>query len=198
MPVRLTLRPAPDEMFTIDPACAAFIAGITARVQRNALVRLASTIARHSSSLTSSSGLPTCPTTPPAQLTRMSMRPRRAISFATCAGSVRSAVSRSTRWTVAPSSSRPFAIAVPIPWAVPVTSATLPLSSPILVPAVLDEIADFRDTGTPKLEDFIVGSLVGAAEAPVHGDTAQLGGRCLADHLLRNEWLHVLWHRHAR
>ena len=33
MPVRLTLRPAPDEMFTIHPARAAFIAGMTARVR---------------------------------------------------------------------------------------------------------------------------------------------------------------------
>ena len=42
-------------------------------MQTNVLVRLASTIARQSSSETSSSGLPTCPQTPPAQLTRMSI-----------------------------------------------------------------------------------------------------------------------------
>src|SRR5438552_384347 len=51
MPVRVTLRPAPDEMFTIRPHPADFIAGTTARVQRNVVVRLASKIAFQSSSL---------------------------------------------------------------------------------------------------------------------------------------------------
>ena len=54
----------------------------------------------------------------------------------TAAGSVRSAAvtadpssatgSLSTRWTLAPSDSRALAIAAPIPWAAPVTTATLP------------------------------------------------------------------------
>src|SRR5437867_945256 len=197
MPVRLTLRPAPDEMLTMEPARAAFIAGMTARVQRNALVRLASTIARQSSSLTWSRGLPTWPTTPPALLTRMSTRPSRAMSFATCAESERSAVSRSTRWTVAPSSSNPFAIAVPIPCAVPVTRATLPLSSPILVPPVLDQVANLRDTGPPELEYLVVRSLVGAAEASVDREAAELRGRRLPDDGLRDERLHAFRHGHA-
>src|SRR6266702_2237572 len=126
------------------------------------------------------------------------MRPRRAIRFTTCFGSDRSAVSRSTRWTFAPSSSRPFAIAVPIPCAVPVTSATFPVSSPILVPSVLDEIAYFRDTGSPQLEDFRVRPLVRATEAPVDGQPAQLCGGRLTDDALRDERLHALRHRHAR
>src|SRR5438552_3596471 len=198
MPVRLTLRPAPEEMFTIDPARAAFIAGMTARVQRNALVRFASTIERQSSSLTCSSGLPTWPTTPPALLTSTSMRPRRAIRSVTCLGSERSAVSRSTRWTFAPSSSRPFAIAVPMPCAVPVTSATLPLSSPILVPPVLDEVAHFGDAGPPELEDFCIGPLVGATEASIDGQAAQLGRRRLSGNGLRDERLHPFRHGHPR
>src|SRR2546426_12431914 len=196
MPVRLTLRPAPDEIFTIEPARAAFIEGMTARVQRNALVRFASTIARQSSSVTWSSGLPTWPTTPPALLTRMSMRPSRAISLATWAGSVRSAVSRSTRWTVAPSSSNPFAIAVPIPCAVPVTSATFPLSSPILVPPVLDQVANLRHPGPPQLQDFLVRSLVGAPKASVDREATEFGGRRLADDGLRDQRLHAFPHRH--
>src|SRR5436853_687364 len=152
---------------------------MTARGQRNALVRFASTIERQSSSLTWSSGLPTWPTTPPALLTSTSMRPRRAIRFVTCLGSDRSAVSRSTRWTFAPSSSRPFAIAVPIPCAVPVTSATLPLSSPILVPSVLDQIANFGHACPPHLEHFGLRPLVRPTEDAVHRQSAQLVGRCL-------------------
>src|SRR5438477_1636322 len=198
IPVRLTLRPAPDEMFTIDPARAAFIPGMTARVQRNALVRFASTIARHSSSLTSSRGLPTWPTTPPALLTSTSMRPSRLIRLATCLGSERSAVSRSTRWTFAPSSSSPFAIAVPIPCAVPVTSATFPVSSPIFVPPVLDEVAHFRDAGPPKLEHLRVGALVRAAKAPVDGEAAQLDRSGLADDALRYERLCAFRHGDPR
>src|SRR5438477_2556742 len=197
IPVRLTLRPAPDEMFTIDPARAAFIPGMTARVQRNALVRLASTIAFHSSSLTSSRGLPTWPATPPALLTRTSMRPSRLMRPATCAGSERSAVSRSTRWTFAPSSSRPSAIAVPMPCAVPVTSATFPLSSPIFDPPVLDELADFRDARPPELEHLRVRALVRAATAAVDGQAAQLGGRRLTSDGLRDERLHPFRHGHA-
>src|SRR6185503_18035552 len=101
------------------------------------------------------------------------MCPRRAMSRATWAESVRSAVSRSTRWTLAPSSARPSAIAVPIPCAVPVTSATFPLSSPTLVPPVLDQLAHFRDARAPQLEDFLVGTLVRTAEAPVDRQAAQ-------------------------
>src|SRR2546428_4832400 len=166
-------------MFTIRPARAAFIVGMTARVQRNALVRFASTIARQSSSLTSSSGRPTWPQTPPALLTSTSICPMRSTSRATWRGSVRSAVSRSTRWTVAPSSSSPAAIAVPIPWAVPVTRATLPLSSGIAAPPVLEQIADLRHAGPPELEHLPVRSLVGAAKAAVDGQPAELIGRRL-------------------
>ena len=56
MPVRLTLRPAPEEMLTIRPQPVAFIPATTARVQRNADVRLASTTARQSSIDSVSSG----------------------------------------------------------------------------------------------------------------------------------------------
>ena len=66
------MRPAPEEMFTIRPQRRSFIAGTTARVHRNVLVRFASTTCRQSWSVTSSSGRPTCPQTPPALLTRMS------------------------------------------------------------------------------------------------------------------------------
>ena len=49
----------------IRPQRRSFIPGTTARVHRNAVVRLASITARQSSSVTSSSGWPTCPATPP-------------------------------------------------------------------------------------------------------------------------------------
>ena len=54
--MRLTLRPAPEEMFTIRPQPAAFIPGATARVITNVERRLASTTAFQSSSVTSSIG----------------------------------------------------------------------------------------------------------------------------------------------
>src|SRR2546425_4288352 len=194
MPVRLTLRPAPDEMFTIQPARAFFIAGMTARVQRNALVRFASTIARQSSSLTSSSGRPTWPQTPPALLTSTSMRPTRSTSRATWRGSARSAVSRSTRWTVAPSSSSPAAIAAPIPCAVPATSATLPPSSGIGAPPVLEQVPHLRHAGPPDIEHLRLGSLVGAAEVPVDGQPTQLVGRRLPDAARRDRRLRAPGH----
>src|SRR5207302_4824626 len=99
--------------------------------------------------------------------------------------------------TVAPSSSRPSAIAVPIPCAVPVTSATLPLSSPITTPPVLDQIADLRDTGAPELEHFRFRSVVRTTEAAVDGQTAQLGRRCLPDDTLRDQRFLAIGHRDA-
>src|SRR4051794_25900322 len=167
MPVSDTLRPAPEEMLTMRPARAAFMCGTTARVQRKALVRLASTTARQSAGETSSSGFPTWPTTPPALLTRTSTGPMRSTSAATASGSLRSALSRSTRCTVAPSASSPSAIAAPMPWAVPVTSATVPSSSATVVPAVLDEVADLLDAGLPDTQDVLVGPLVEPAELAV-------------------------------
>src|ERR1700678_1024814 len=138
MPVLLTVSPAPDEVLTIRPQPRSFIAGTTARVHRNMVVRFASTTLRQASTGTSSSGRPTCPTTPPAVLTRMSTGPTAVKTSLTADGSVRSAAvsadpSRavgclSTRCTLAPSAARASAIAAPIPWAPPVTTATLPAS----------------------------------------------------------------------
>jgi hypothetical protein len=115
IPVRLTLRPAPDEMLTMRPWRRAFMPGATARVHRKVLVRLASTTARQSASEISSSGRPTWPTTPPALLTRMSTFPTAATNSSTCAASVTSTVSRSQPWTVAPCSPSAAAIAAPMP-----------------------------------------------------------------------------------
>src|SRR5574341_178267 len=68
-------RPAPEEMLTIAPPPRAFMWGTTARVKWNAPSRLIATIRRHASSLTCSTGCIVCPATPPAVLTRMSIRP---------------------------------------------------------------------------------------------------------------------------
>src|SRR6266550_8790242 len=184
-------------MFTIRPARAAFIAGMTARVQRNVLVRFASTMARQSSSPISSRGRPTWPATPPALLTSTSMGPMRSISRATWPGSARSAVSRSTRCTFAPSSSSPSAIALPIPCAVPVTSATLPVSSGTSGPAVLDQVANLRHSCAPNLEDLLVGSLIGTPEDTVDGQPAQLVGGRLPDAALGDRRLDALGHHDA-
>src|SRR5580692_1376132 len=113
-------------MLTIRPQRRCRIPGTTARVHRNVLVRLASTIACQSSSVTSSSGRPAWPQTPPALLTRMSTAAIAAKNSATSAGLVRSATSLSTRWTTAPSPASASAIAAPMPCAVPVTTAVLP------------------------------------------------------------------------
>src|SRR5947199_4327860 len=185
-------------MFTIRPHPAVFIAGTTARVHRNVVVRLASMIAFQSASLISSIGRPTWPTTPPAQLTRTSTRPMPSTRAVTCRGSARSAVSRSTRWTFAPSSASPSAMAVPMPCADPVTSATLPASSAILGPAVLDEIPDLGDAGAPELEDLFVGPLVRASEDPVDGEPAQLLRRRLTDEGGGDPRLCTFWHDDAR
>src|SRR5205823_7511910 len=141
---------------------------------------------------------PTWPTTPPAQLTRTSTRPMPSTRAVTCRGSARSAVSRSTRWTFAPSSASPSAIAVPMPFADPVTSATLPASSAILGPAVLDEIPDLGDAGAPELEDLFVGPLVRPTEDPVDGEAAQLLRRRLTDEGGRDPRLCPLRHDDAR
>src|ERR1700683_4565423 len=89
MPVRLTPRPAPEEMLTIRPQWRSFIEGTTARVHRNALYRLACTTASQSSSENSSIGRPTWPTTPPAVLTRMSTPPTESKNALTSLGLVR-------------------------------------------------------------------------------------------------------------
>src|SRR5712692_3533855 len=148
--------------------------GTTARVQTNVLVRFASTTACQSSSETSSSGRPTCPTTPPALLTRMSTGPIRPRSAATCALSVTSTVSLSTPWTVAPCRSSARAIAEPIPCAVPVTSAVLPGRSGTR-PAVLDQLAHFLDARLPHAQHVLVGTLVEAAERAVAEQLPHLG-----------------------
>src|SRR5690348_12763694 len=147
--------------------------GATARVQRNVLVRFASTIARQSSSGTSSSGRPTWPTTPPALLTRMSTRPTDATKPSTCAASVTSTVSRSTPRTVAPCSSSAAAMPAPMPCAVPVTIATRPPSSGT-GPAVCDQVAHLLDPRLPDAQNVLVRPLVQAAERAVAEQLAHL------------------------
>src|SRR5437588_4411154 len=127
----------------------------------------------------------------------MSTRPIRSTSAATCLPSLRSAVSRSTRWTVAPSSSRPAAIAVPMPWAVPVTRATLPLSSGTRGPAVRDQVPDLGDARAPDLEHLRVRPLVGAAEDAVDREAAELVRGRLADERRRDGRLRALGQRDA-
>src|SRR5207237_10813428 len=109
-----------------------------------------------------------------------------------------SAASQWTPRTSSASATRTVAIAAPMPSAVPVTSATLPLSSPTLVPPVLDEVANFRDPGPPELEDLFIGPLVGAPEASIDGQAAQLGGRRLSGDRLRDQRLHPFRHGHPR
>src|ERR1051326_4115507 len=162
MPVRLTPRPAPLEMFTIRPQCAAFMAGATAWLQWNAPSRFTPTIARQSASVTCSSGRPTCPATPPASFTSTSIRPRAAnvslamactaarsvtssgrasseppsaaASFAVAANSSAS-TSQPTTW--APRSASASAIARPRPCAAPVTMAVRPSKRISIVPIAL-------------------------------------------------------------
>src|SRR2546425_5912721 len=122
------------------------------------------------------------------------MRPMPSTSRATWRGSARSAVSRATRWTVAPSSSSPAAVAAPTPCAVPVTSATLPLSSGIGAPPVLEQVAHLRHAGPPDLEHFRLGSLVGSAKAAVDGQAAQLVGRRLPNAARGDRRLDAPWH----
>src|SRR3954470_15963562 len=170
MPVSETLRPAPEEMLTIRPQPAAFIPGVTARVHTNVLVRFASTTARQSASDTSSSGRPTWPTTPPAQLTSTSTRPIASTSAATAAGSVTSHCARSTPCTLIPSAASAAAMAAPIPCAVPVTSATRS------GPAMLEPLARLLDARRPHPQHVLVGALVVAAERAVAQQLAHRGG----------------------
>ena len=58
MPVRDTLRPAPEEMFTIRPQPDRLLPGGEGRVHTKVLSRFASHVARQSASDTSSSGSP--------------------------------------------------------------------------------------------------------------------------------------------
>src|SRR4051812_47280632 len=170
MPVSETLRPAPDEMFTIRPQRRSFMPGATARVHTNVLVRLASTTARQSASDTSSSGRPTCPATPPAQLTRTSTRPSSDTSAATAAESLTSHASRSTPCTVRPSAASAETIAAPIPCALPVTSATRS------APAMLEPLARLLHAGRPHAQHVLVRALVVAAERAVAQQLAHRGG----------------------
>ena len=125
--------------------------GTTARVQRKVLVRLASTTARQSSSETSSSGRPTWPTTPPALLTRTSTAPIRSRSAADRGGVAHvdgvlvDAVHRRARRRCSAA-----AIAAPMPWAVPVTSATLPSSSGTPAQPFSMSVAHLVDAGLPR------------------------------------------------
>src|SRR4051812_18598343 len=147
--------------------------GAAARVHRNVLVRFASTTARQSASETSSSGRPTCPTTPPALLTRMSTLPIDATKSPTWRSSVTSTVSRSQPCTVAPCSVSAAAIALPMPCAVPVTIATRPRRSGT-GPAVRDQVAHFLDPCLPDAQHILVGPLVQAAERAVSEQLAHL------------------------
>src|SRR3954463_14515876 len=170
MPVRLTLRPAPEEMLTMRPPPAAFIPGTTARVHTNVLVRFASTTARQSASDTASTGWWTWPTTPPAQLTSTSTRPSSATSASTAAESVTSHCSRSTPCTGSPSAASAAAMAAPIPCAVPVTSATRS------GPAMLEPLARLLDARRPHPQHVLVRALVVAAERAVAQQLAHRGG----------------------
>src|SRR4051794_4464971 len=173
IPVRLTLRPAPDEMFTMRPYPRAFIPGTTARVQRKVDLRFASTTACQSSSATSSSGRPTWPTTPPALFTRMSTRPTEATNASTAARSVTSTVSLSQPWTAAAHSASERAIPAPIPCATPVTIATRPFRSRI-APAVLDQVSNLVDACLPDAQDVLIGPQVEPAEGAVTEQLANL------------------------
>src|SRR2546425_9044120 len=162
--------------------------GTTARVHTKVLFSFGPTTPRQSSSEPSSSGRPTCPTTPPALLTRMSTGPIRSMSDATWSRSVTSTSSLSTPCTVAPCWASAAAIAEPMPCAVPVTSAVLPLRSGTR-PAVLDQVAHFLDAGVPHAKHVAVGTLVEPPERAVAELLAQVHGIRLAhprdvDHLL--------------
>src|SRR3954447_15826661 len=135
--------------------------GATARVQTNVLVRFASTTARQSASETSSSGRPTWPTTPPAQLTSTSTRARRASRSSTAAESDTSHSSRSTPWTVMPSPRSAATMAAPMPCAAPVTSATRS------GPAMLEAVAGLLHARRPHAQHVLVGALVVAAQRAV-------------------------------
>src|SRR5262245_41204098 len=175
MPVRLTLRPAPDEMFTMRPCPARFMAGTTALVHTNVLVRLASTTSSQSSSETSSTAWPTWPQTPPALLTRMSIAPIRSTSPATWPGSVTSTVSLSTPCAVAPCASSAATMAAPMPCAVPVTSAVLPVRSGTRVPAIREDVAHLLDARLPHTKHVLVGTLVEPAQRAVAEQLAHVG-----------------------
>ena len=142
MPVRLGRNPAPDEMLTMRPNFWRFMCGAAACEHQKAPCTFASNRTSQSCSLTSSMGFATCPRTPPAQLTRMSMPPRAfAISSKTrptAARSARSRVrvalapdsaamrrpasSRSSAQTWAPSAARDCTMLRPMPCAAPVTA----------------------------------------------------------------------------
>src|ERR1044071_602802 len=147
--------------------------GVTARVQTKVLVRFASTTACQSSSEICSSGRPIWPTTPPALLTRMSIRPISATSSSTWRESLTSTVSRSRPCTTAPCAASAAAIAAPIPCAVPVTSATRPERSGN-GPAVLEQVAHLFDPCLPHAHPVGGRALVGTAERPVAEQVAHL------------------------
>src|SRR5439155_17632848 len=109
-----------------------------------------------------------------------SIRPMRSTSSATWAGSETSQVSRSTPWTVAPCSASAFAMAAPMPPAVPVTSATRPERSGI-APAVLEDVPHLFDARLPDAQHVLVGPLVGAAEGAVAEQFPHLVGIDLAN-----------------
>src|SRR5947208_3514443 len=98
----------------------------------------------------------------------MSMRPIDATNSSTARASVTSTVSRSQPKTVAPRASSAFAIAVPIPCAVPVTIATRPEKPPAGsaadIPPTLDQLANLIDTCLPHTQHVFIGPLVQPAE----------------------------------
>src|SRR6478609_9602683 len=138
----LTMRPPP-------PRC---ITGTTARHIRNIEATLTSITLRHSSSGISVNGRIAREAYSPALLTRTSIDPHRSATSATSdstpASSATSAVrpmpsgnssaAASAPWRSAitmraPPAARPWAIALPMPCDPPVTIATLPSSSPIVL-----------------------------------------------------------------
>src|SRR5256885_4728270 len=96
----------------------------------------------------------------------MSTAPPSSTNADTCSASVTSTVSRSQPRTTAPCSSSADAIPAPMPWAVPVTSATRPARS-ATAPAVRDQVAHLLDAGGPHAQDVLVGTLVEPAERAV-------------------------------
>ena len=144
-PVRLGRSPAPDETVTIRPQPARSIAGVAAWASQRVPFTLAAKTPFQLSSSIPASARPAWPHTPPAARARIprvpsmariwatrAAQPARSERSSTWAGAARAsptcvtAGSMSARCTRAPAAARPWAMARPMPWAAPVTRATLP------------------------------------------------------------------------
>src|SRR6266480_144880 len=121
---RAPANPATDATFTTDPCLRITIAGMNACVQRNVPVAFtASTRFQSSSVILPSGALCAVPASVTSHCTAHALPPPPRISAATF--SMRSAV-RAATTIAAPSAARACAIAAPIPWPPPVTTATEP------------------------------------------------------------------------